>query len=127
VQGLNCEGLKRNWAKIKEKGLNCKGFVSAGGYICKYWKTQGLFCKNTRAGWGLTGLTQLTRSRSIRSRSDDYGGLWAARAAELDLARRILIRRPRMLASGGAAGRVGRRWAAAELAGDHELGLRGTI
>jgi hypothetical protein len=24
VQGLNCKGLKRNWAEIKEKGLNRK-------------------------------------------------------------------------------------------------------
>jgi hypothetical protein len=59
VQGLICKGLKRNWAKIKEKGLNFKGFVSAGGYTCEYRKTQGLFCKNTRAGGGLTGLTQV--------------------------------------------------------------------
>jgi hypothetical protein len=101
--------LKRNWAKIKEKGLNRKGFDSAGGYICKYRKTQGLFCKNTRAGGGLTGLTQLIRSRSIRSRSDGYGGLRVARAAELDLARRILIQWPGTLASGGAVGSVGQR------------------
>jgi hypothetical protein len=47
VQGLNCKGFKRNWAKIKEKELNRKGFASAGGYICEYRKTQGLFCKNT--------------------------------------------------------------------------------
>jgi hypothetical protein len=50
VQGLNCKGLKRNWAKIKEKELNRKGFVSAGGYICKYKKTWGVFCKIHRAG-----------------------------------------------------------------------------
>jgi hypothetical protein len=35
MQGLICKGLKRNWAKIKEKGLIREGFVSAGGYICE--------------------------------------------------------------------------------------------
>jgi hypothetical protein len=35
MQGQICKGLKRNWAKIKEKGLNHEGFVSAGGYICE--------------------------------------------------------------------------------------------
>jgi hypothetical protein len=54
-------------------------------------------------------LTQLIRSRSIRSRSDGYGGLRVARAAELDLARRILIQWPGTLASGGAVGSVGQR------------------
>jgi hypothetical protein len=47
VQGLIRKGFKRNCAKIKEKGLNRKGFASAGGYIYEYQKTQGLFCKNT--------------------------------------------------------------------------------
>jgi hypothetical protein len=47
VQGLNCEGLKKNWAKIKEKGLNRKESPKVGGYFCEYRKTQGLFCKNT--------------------------------------------------------------------------------
>jgi hypothetical protein len=47
VQGLICKGLKRNWAKIKEKGLNRKGFVSAEGYICEYQKTWGVSAKFT--------------------------------------------------------------------------------
>jgi hypothetical protein len=57
VQGLNCEGFKRNWAEIKEKGLNRKGFVSAGVYFCENQKTQGVFCKKAKVGWGLTWLT----------------------------------------------------------------------
>jgi hypothetical protein len=35
TQGLNCKGFKRNWAKVKEKGLNRKGFASAGGFSAK--------------------------------------------------------------------------------------------
>jgi hypothetical protein len=37
VQGLNCKGLKRNWAKIKEKGLNRKE-SPVEGYICEFQK-----------------------------------------------------------------------------------------
>jgi hypothetical protein len=51
VQGLIYKGLTRNWAKIKEKGLNCKGFVSAEGYICEYQKMWGVFCKIHRTCW----------------------------------------------------------------------------
>jgi hypothetical protein len=47
MQGLNCKGLKRNWAETKEKGLNRKGFVSAGGYICEYQKTWGFSARFT--------------------------------------------------------------------------------
>jgi hypothetical protein len=43
VQGLIFKDLKRNGAKIK--GLNRKGFVSAGGYICEYQKTWGFSAK----------------------------------------------------------------------------------
>jgi hypothetical protein len=52
VQGLNCEGLKRKWAKIKAKILNRKESPKVEGYFCEYRKTQGLFCKNTWAGGG---------------------------------------------------------------------------
>jgi hypothetical protein len=45
--GTNYEGLKRNWAKMKEKGLNRKESPKVEGYFCEYRKTQGLFCKNT--------------------------------------------------------------------------------
>jgi hypothetical protein len=51
MQELIRKGLKRNLAKIKEKGLNCKGFVSAEGCICEYQKTWGVFCKIHRTGW----------------------------------------------------------------------------
>jgi hypothetical protein len=51
MQGLICNGLKRNRAKIKEKGPNRKGFVSVEGYTCEYQKTWGVFCKIHRAGW----------------------------------------------------------------------------
>jgi hypothetical protein len=47
VQGLICKGLKRNWAKIKEKGLNRKGFVCVEGYIFEYKKTWGFSVKFT--------------------------------------------------------------------------------
>jgi hypothetical protein len=57
VQGLNCKGFKRNWAKIKEKGLNRKGFVSVGGYIYKYRKLWGFSAKTPEP----VGLTWLTR------------------------------------------------------------------
>jgi hypothetical protein len=50
VQGLICKGLKRNRAKIKEKGLNCKESPKVEGYFCEYRKTLELFCKNSKAG-----------------------------------------------------------------------------
>jgi hypothetical protein len=50
VQGLNCEGLKRNWAEIKEERLNRKEPPKVEGYFCEYRKTQGLFCKIAWAG-----------------------------------------------------------------------------
>jgi hypothetical protein len=51
VQGLIYKGLKRNWAKINEKGLNYKESLKVEGYLCEYRKTQGLYCKNARTGW----------------------------------------------------------------------------
>jgi hypothetical protein len=39
VQGLICEGLKKNWAKIKEKGLNRKESRKVEGYFFEYRKT----------------------------------------------------------------------------------------
>jgi hypothetical protein len=84
MQGLNCKGLKRNWAKIKEKGLNRKGFASAGGYICEYHKKWGVFCKIHKAGWVDLVDSGLTRSRYVGSRSD---GCDHKRAAGLSQAR----------------------------------------
>jgi hypothetical protein len=96
VQGLNCEGFKRNWAKPKENGINLKESPKVEGYLCEYQKTQGLFCKNTRAGGGLTGLTQLTRSKSNGSRSSGCGVLRLRRrrdALGLDPTARVVRRR----------------------------------
>jgi hypothetical protein len=61
MQGLICKGLKRNWAQIKEKGLNRKGFVSAEGYICEYQKTWGVSAKFTKPA----GFDWLTRVNQI--------------------------------------------------------------
>jgi hypothetical protein len=41
--------LKRFWAKIKKKGLNCKETSKVEGYLCKNQKAQGFFCKTARA------------------------------------------------------------------------------
>jgi hypothetical protein len=64
--------------------------------------------------------TTLTRSRSIGFRSNGRGGLRAKRGGGFRQARRILIRRPRMRASGQSAvgDGGGRRRAAAEIAGE---------
>jgi hypothetical protein len=59
VQGLNCEGLKRKWAKMKEKGLNRKESPKVEGYFCEYRKTQGLFLQKHLSRWGLTWLTRV--------------------------------------------------------------------
>jgi hypothetical protein len=65
MQGLNYNGLKRNRAKIKEKGPNRKCFVSAEGYTCEYQKTWG---------WGVSakfiepaGIDWLTRVDQMRA------------------------------------------------------------
>jgi hypothetical protein len=43
------------------------------GYLREYRKTQGLFCKNSRAGWVDLVDSRWTRSRSVGSRSDGCG------------------------------------------------------
>jgi hypothetical protein len=54
VQGLNCKGFKRNWAKIKENGLNRKGFVSREGLSVNTGKRGGFSTKFTEpAGFDL--------------------------------------------------------------------------
>jgi hypothetical protein len=85
MQGLNCNGFKRNWAKIKEKGLNRKVFPKAGGYICKYQKTQGLFCKNTRAGGVDLVASSLTQSRSDGCDGYELSGGGGIQSGALDL------------------------------------------
>jgi hypothetical protein len=45
--------LKRFWAKIKKKGLNCKETSKVEGYICESRKTWGVFRKTSRAGGGV--------------------------------------------------------------------------
>jgi hypothetical protein len=45
VYGLICKDLKRFWAKIKKKGLNCKETSKVEGYFCEYWKTWGVYRK----------------------------------------------------------------------------------
>jgi hypothetical protein len=37
--GLMCKDLKRFWAKIKKKELNCRESSKVEGYFCEYQKT----------------------------------------------------------------------------------------
>jgi hypothetical protein len=73
VQGLICKGLKKNRAKIIEKGLNCKESPKVEGYLCEYRKTQGAFLQKCQNRLCLTGLTWLTRSRSIPTAPEACG------------------------------------------------------